>query len=372
MGLRELIAACTLLFMCSADQNFSTVNSMLDPSRLTWWRSKWAPAPIILSANNAGQTVSATFYLCPSTSITSGVVEITFPTSFTITSATGQTVNGLIVTVSKTLTAGTDDTVIVSNIVNPTQAGVYGPFSIRTRQSAGGQQIDVNLTFGSVCITPAVTAISGATVSVVGAPTTGIVINTPGNTLSFKFTISQSLWRYDTFVISLDNKWTVNSGATCSSMDYSGKVNNFNGTNSASPHSLQCSITQKSTTVSSQTAYIYGLAVDGIDTTVNDNKYVDLRITSVVAPEAAFSGNPYTWTVTTYRFGTYTMLEQATLTSGPSVTTDVISSVTWGPTWTSAVSDQAYGLSYFMDMSITLKSKISGLAAMSKSRFQKN
>ena len=151
MGLRELIAACTLLFMCSADQNFSTVNSMLDPSRLTWWRSKWAPAPLILSANNAGQTVSATFYLCPSTSITSGVVEITFPTSFTITSVTG-----LVVTVSKTLTAGTDDTVIVSNIVNPTQAGVYGPFSIRTRQSAGGQQIDVNLTFGSVYITPAI------------------------------------------------------------------------------------------------------------------------------------------------------------------------------------------------------------------------
>ena len=193
----------------------------------------------------------------------------------------------------------------------------------------------------------------------VGAPATGIVINTPGNTLSFKCTISQSLWRYDTFVISLDNRWTVNSGATSSSMDYSGKVNNFNGTNSASPHSLQCSITQKSATVSSQIAYIYGLAVDGIDTTVDDNKYVDLRITSVVAPEAALSGNPYSWTITTYRFGTYTILEQFPITTDPKVTTDVISSVTWGPTWTSAVSEQAFGLSYFMDMSITLKSKIS-------------
>ena len=74
-----------LLFtLCTATQNIGQVDAQLDPDRIGWWRTKWAPAPIQLSVNNRGQASSVTFFLSPATSIANGVLEVSFPVGFTL------------------------------------------------------------------------------------------------------------------------------------------------------------------------------------------------------------------------------------------------------------------------------------------------
>ena len=164
---------------------------------------------------------------------------------------------------------------------------------------------------------------------------------------------------YDTFFITTDSRWTIASGAACSSADYSSRWNNFNGTSSANPHSLQCLVTPQTTPAASQSIYIYGLAVDGVDTlSITDNQYVDLRVTGVTSPNSVYSGSTYAWTIATIRFGTTTYLEAGSFTSGPLVTNDVISTVSWGPTWGSTATNLLTGQSAFFDLAFTLTNAI--------------
>jgi len=292
--------------------------------------------------------------------MTNGVFEATFPSGFTLTATSGdQIVSGLTVQKSgQTYVAGQDYAVTIIGVTNPGTSAGYGPFALRTRYYSGGQQVDVNLTFGNVFIYGDAGTLGTFTVSVVGAASTGTIINRSGNSLSFKFAIAVSLWKYDTFVITTDYRWTIASGATCSSADYAGRWNNFNGTNVANPHSLQCVITPQ-TAGNGQTVYIYGLAVDGIDVTeTTDNLYVDLRVTSVTSPNSVYTGNPYSWKVSTTRFGTTTNLETADYTLGPAVTSDSITVATWVPTWGAPASSLRNGQAAFMDLTFTLTNAI--------------
>ena len=353
------ILVCTLLSWCKADLTFGATNSMLDPGRITWWRSKWTPAPITLSRNNrSSSAVSVTFYISPTTSLTAGVFEVTFPTSFTL--AAGSNVSGQVLQVGPvTYSGGSDYAQVVTGITLPSTVGSYGPFALRTRYNSSGQQVDVNLNFGCVYVSGDAGSLGALTVTVVGAASTGTIINRSGLTLSFKFTIAMSLWRYDTFILTADSRWTIASGAACSSADYAGRYNNFNGTNSANPHSLQCVVTQLSTTTLAQQVFIYGLAVDGVDTaSTTDNQYVDLRITSVISPNSVYPGSVYNWNVATNRFGTTTILETANYSAGPLVINDVITTVSWAPTWGSTASNLVNGQFVFMDLTFTLANAI--------------
>ena len=360
--LRLVLLACTLLSWCKADLTFSATNAMLDPNRITWWRSKWAPAPITLSRNNRSSPVTVTFYISPTTSITNGIFEVTFPANFVLTA--GANVSGQTQQVGPvTYVGGQDYAQIVTGITTPSTVGSYGPFSLRTRYNSLGQQVDVNLNFGCVYIYGDAGTLGSLSVLVVGAPNTGTIINRSGNTLSFKFTIAVSLWRYDTFIITADPRWTIASGASCSSADYAGRYNNFNGTNSANHHSLQCVVTQLSTTNEKQQVFIYGLAVDGVDIATTDNQYVDLRVTSVISPNSVYPGSAYAWTVATNRFGTTTILETSSYNAGPLVINDVITTVSWTPTWGSTASNLVGTQSVFMDLTFTLTNAIPAITA---------
>ena len=346
--LRLVLLACTLLSWCKADLTFGATNAMLDPNRITWWRTKWAPAPITLSSNNRGVSGSATFYFTLTTPITTGVLEVTFPTGFAL--ATGDGVNGLVKYMGiSNYVSGNDYSLTFSGVTNPTTSGSYGPFALKTRFYATGQQVDVNLNFGCVFIYPDAGALGSLSVTVVGAANTGTVINKSALTLSFKFNMNQSLWKYDTFVVSIDSRWTVATGTACLAADSTGKVNNFNGTQISNPHALQCVVTTQTTPAIAQQVYIYGLAVDGLDTTISDNQSIDLRIGSVTSPNSVYS-LAYTWSVSSVRFGTTTTLETVSSTVGPLVTNDVISTVSWLPTWNAPTTDIVNGQFLFMDL----------------------
>jgi hypothetical protein len=128
---------------------------LLDPMPLKHWTTGWSDNPIVLGKSNKGLAdtgtvaLSATFNFNLSTSLTLGVIEITFPTSFDVStnlsattslgmmtsSATSQmvTVSGL------TMSANTDQWIMVNYNSNPTTTGGYGPFKLTSRHHTNGQ-----------------------------------------------------------------------------------------------------------------------------------------------------------------------------------------------------------------------------------------
>ena len=340
----------------AADQTIGTVNPGLDPDRITWWRGKWSPAPILLSLNNKSVTgVSVTFYYRATTSIAAGVLEIQFPSGFGLLAVAGA--SGQIYRATQTIVGGVDSYVTVTGVTNPSSTGPYGPFALRTRYSSSGQTIDLNLNFGSVYIVGDAGTLGSLSVSL--NPTgANSAINKSGNSLIFKFRISVSLWRFDTFVVNIDSRWTIGTMAGCSSQDYAGRWNNFNGSNPASPHSLNCIVSGK-TQSGGQTVYIYGLAVSGVNTAqTTDNQYVALQVNSVTTPDRVLVVNNYSWTVATTRFGTNTVLETGSVSGSPTVFTDIIYSVSWKPTWGMPIAGVIPGLSIYMDLSFSLANQI--------------
>jgi hypothetical protein len=174
-------------------------------------KTKWVNNCIELSQNNLSvASVSATFNFNAETAITAGVAEITFPTGFTVSGAgvtapTGatSTVSGQTLIVSAlTWTAGTDNTIVIGTVTNPTTAGGYGPFAITTRHSLTGQIVDTNAIYGSVGIAAAASTLSS--LSLAYASGSSGAINASAQSVEFTFTLAKDLWKHDMFVITWD------------------------------------------------------------------------------------------------------------------------------------------------------------------------
>jgi len=334
------------------DQVVGTYNQMLDPGRLYWWKTKWAPAPIDLSKTNAGSTaVSVSFYLNPSTSLTSGFLEVTFPAGFTLSNIVpSTTVSGQVVQIPATLVAGQDSVFTISLVSLPTTAGPTGLFALRTRLTPGGQVIDANLNFGSVYISAQEGKIASGAVTFTPTQSSS-VINRAGNALTFKFTIGKNLWKHDLIRVTTDSNYALNLGSSqCLSVDTAGSINNFNGTSTTSPHTLNCVASAK-TVGQSQTLWIYGLSVTIIDVSIKDNTFVTLQVPGFTNPDRVYASS--TWTIETVRFGTKNTLESLQ-TAGPVLTAGTVTSGTWTSTWGMAASNLVNGLSVYMDLSFSL------------------
>jgi hypothetical protein len=313
-------------------------NSGFDPGPLNWWRTKWCTNPVELGATNEGLTTTVTFNFSPSTSLSAGVLEVTFPSGFDVSAASCTHVTGCITAVSGlvvslpsvTITANLDYSYTISNVVLPTTAGGYGPFSLRTRHYRGGQTVDINLNFASVGVNKERGSLKDLIVTTVNSSTK---VNATGSTLSFKFQISKDIWKYDVFRITASKYWTINESSVCSSESYPGRMNNFNGTDLRAPHKLDCYISPKLTARTVQTVLIYGLNNNILLSDSDDNKYVDLRLTAVTNPDADYSDSAYSWTVETIRGQTKSVLEYATVSAGPATEPGLLYLVQYFPTW---------------------------------------
>ena len=176
-------------------------------------------------------------------------------------------------------------------------------------------------------------------------------VGAKGNTLSFKFQIHSDLWKHDIFQLTVDSKWSISVGASCSSAKYEGRWNHFNGSNVNSIHDLDCA-------VNGYQVLIYGLAND-IDVSLHeDYKYVDLRVNSISNPDRDYPDNEYSWKVETVRFQTRTVLEEGLFSNGPATEPAVISSASYTPTWGMDSSEIVEGMSLYMDVQFTTINKI--------------
>lgn len=325
--------------------------AQLSTGRLYWWRRNWAPAPIVLSRNNAQESnVQMTLYFSVETAVLEGVLEVTLPAGFTVSGGSGRVVQ----VTKQTYVAGEDCQVVVSGLTNPSTAGPYGPVSLRTRSSLTSQSIDVNLLFASLYIESPPLPLSSLQVTLSGAASTN-VINRSGNTLAFKTQLKVPLWRYDLFELDISPQWTIGQVPVCLSAPLPGKINYYNGSDPTNPRLLACAVTSK-TSNQPQKVYIYGLAVD-LPGEAEDSA-VQLLLSSVTTPSVAYFPSMFVWKLATLRFGSSTALEVGSYSSGPIVAPDTLTVATWKPTWGLEKADIQARMILYMDLSFTVVSAI--------------
>jgi hypothetical protein len=177
-------------------------------------KTKWVNNCIELSQNNLNVSgVSVDFNFNAETAINAGVAEISFPTGFTVSSATltaptGASVSasGQVLTVTNlTWIAGSDNTITIGTVGNPSSVGGHGPFGITTRHHLTGQIVDTNAIFASVGITAAASTLSSLTLAYASGSSGSI--NASAQSVEFTFTIAKDLWKHDMFVIKFDSKF---------------------------------------------------------------------------------------------------------------------------------------------------------------------
>jgi len=322
--------ACFLLSLPQADLSFGRLDPLLDPNRVTWWCKHWSPGPLVLSSNHINQIISLTVYFSPTTSLSNGALDITFPPGFSPDVHHIFGVNYI---------GGEDYEVTIEGVRTPGFEGGYEPFTVRTWYNFGGQLADVNLNFGSVYIYGDPKELNTLDVSVVGA---GTPINQADCELSFKFTVRESAWRFDLVTISIDPQWSVASGALCYS---SGLLTS----NSSDFTPLQCLVTP-----STRSIYIHGLSAYDNDT--ENDRFIDIRVTSVTSPDAVYPSS--SWTVAFSHLTAATVLWKITSFTTPSLANGQITSASWTPTWGTILGGIGTGQTLFFDLQFRVTNAI--------------
>jgi len=235
------------------------------------------------------------------------------------TAAKGTTSGQMIPVSGVTYTAGTNVSLTFGAVGNPSAAGGYGPFGILTRASTSGQIVDANAVFACVGIAGAYSNNNSFTLAYDTSTATGVVLLASQN-IDFTFTISKDLWKYDMFVITMSDKFVVESGVTCESIATSTSASYVNYYNSSistdgltGNHVLDCAVTASTTALATgstdmtpnnnkQYVYVYGNAfdIDGDGSSQSDAKTIKLRISAIRNPWAVYTS--LTWDMKTMRF----------------------------------------------------------------------
>ena len=332
-----------------AEQVTGVYNQMLDPGRLTWWRTQWSPSAVGLSQSNAGaKAVRLTFYLTPTTSVVQGVLEAACPGVMAATQ------------VALACKAGENLAISFGPVDLPSVEGAYGPCSVVSRLSPAGQIIDANLNFAMVYISPPATPLTSLSVDFAnGASKT---VRSAGNPIIFKMTLQKDLWRYDLFKITTDPNFNLTSlHMNCSSETVKNNdvdtINYFTGTVPGNSHALDCLASSK-VQGQPQTIWVYGLNTSFILMDImTDAKSINLRVPGFINPDTTTVSDSQ-WTVETVRFGTTHVLESLRKSSNLGISTASLASIAWKTTWGLAPTELPSGLQLYTDLTFTLANPV--------------
>jgi len=357
MGLQiACLLLVALLSPAAADQVLGTYNLLLDPGRISMWKTKWLSGQIALSQTNQGaKNVTVSFYVNPSTTVSGGVFEVVFPPAFdlSVLASSGQAISvvGQVVQVAASVNAGVDTTISIPYIGLPLIAGPYGPFGLKTRALSTGQVIDMNLVFGEVYVTDAHDQME--TFAVTFAPTSSNVINRLHTSLRFLFILRESLWAHDYIRITLAPQFTL-SNPICRSLSYESQLNTLNGTHPSDPGKLDCLVTSVSGV---QVLWVYGLNNDFNLSPDSNSALVNLEVAGFKNPDRDYPGSAYVWTVDTLWFSTRSSMEKGMCT-GPETDNDWIYTAAWVPTWGRPVASILKEQTIFMDLTFSIVNPI--------------
>ncbi|OMJ94403.1 hypothetical protein SteCoe_2456 [Stentor coeruleus] len=308
---------------------------------ISWPLTSWAISPISSYSWHAGDAVALTLVFNPSVDLVSGVVQISFPTAF----STKKTLD------ITDVVAGEDKEIVVDGITLPIK-GVYGPIGITLRVSATGNIVASNELFANVYVTSAKPTAVSNSLTATFYDITKVYI-TDSSSIYFDFSITQDLWKYDTFYLYIDSHFTMTT-PICKSLKVIGEYNNLNSTNPSSLNTLSCYYDSEHSRV-----VIYGLGVDvNVDKLSSTGSITGrLLINGFKNPGADYDDSVYSWQLYIGRFSVNAFFAAYT-GSGPSTQTGSISVTSWLPYSGYDVNKIVLGLTLYMDLTVTFSHDI--------------
>ncbi|OMJ82676.1 hypothetical protein SteCoe_16546 [Stentor coeruleus] len=320
------------LFLNLLQQAYSGITlgsqDSFDPGVLSWSKTTWVPSPIYLETSNAGSTTQVTVFAHTETSLNLGVLCVSFPTGFVVSSSCVSDI---------TVDEDMDFSVTFDSVVLPSSVGIYGPVKVYTATSETGNIYDLNTNFATILITAKASTGSGLDIS---AENTYVQSKTA---VLVTFTIKEDMWEHDSVIIEYPQSFSV-SNPTCESISDSDTLY-LVGPNGMPE--LMC-------IVESDIIHIYGIGndilLDSLDST---SLTLKIKISGFTTPNVAFSTpNLPTWNLYTKRLNhiieTYTK-------AGPTLAPKVLSITSFSPKISQTLIS---GLTTYMVLSFTLSCSI--------------
>ena len=332
---------CNLVF---GALEFKSKEDGIDPGRIYWPNTEWVVHPIVFSSNHAGDTVTMAISFTVSTTISSGLVEIDFPSGFALSSSIYYLSPTILSIPQTNLESNSTISISLTNIVLPLSAGSYGPFSIYTRESVTGQTVDMNINFCSVGIGRSSLPPPSDSLSI---SFSDINMNTVGakSSLTFTFVLTNNLWKHDIIVINVPSYFTA-LNPVCTSINTKNNTSHFN-TTGINTHSFDCYYENSQ-------IFIYGLNVDLNLNILTDtgSLIIAFLITGFTNPIANYDMSLYQWTLTIYRFSTSIIVQQFT-GFGPETYPGLVLVNSWNSHNGYNINNIVPGLTLFMDLVFT-------------------
>ena len=316
-----LISLC-IFSMALADYSLS-------PSPISYPQTFWCVSPILLSSNHAGEIVTLTLSANTLPFLAVGTyIEITIP-------------NFPLPTLSKSLTdpkpAYADFSLTFSSVSLPNTPGIYGPISVLILLSPTGQILASNKVFASLGILGPKPVPNQVTVTNLGS--TALSATT---SLSFLFSLSIDLQKFDTMVLWLDSAFSVKTpGITWDNLQSGTPFFNTTGI-------------YADTTTNSITFY-------GLQQPILEAVTVGFTVSNILTPASVPSSSMFR--IEILRFGTNTVLQRYSST-GNWVVAGVLA-ITWAPSNNYLSSSQLVnGNIAYMSLSFTLIHQIPALGGI--------
>lgn len=191
----------------------------LDPGPINWWAETWTARPIEVSKSNAESTgVKLTFKFRASTTVSSACVQVYFPSGLTAPSdGISTSSENKYQSCGISVTSNRDASFEVKNVTLPSTSQAFGPFKLVIRQFSGSQIINISQGFGSIFVTSKIQQAATLGIQTLTGASADIYAANVG--LYFTFNVNVDLWAHDTFVIYVDDRWTVGASPVCTTVN---------------------------------------------------------------------------------------------------------------------------------------------------------
>lgn len=273
------------LLSIAAGTFFVSFDSMLDPEDI-FWPSYWVTNMVTLSSNHqedTGVTATVKFNVLINLHIgTYAELNLGFASTFSAI-------------LDKAQAKEADNEVIFSIGALPSK-GVYGPISLKIRQSSTGQILAASNNIGILALLDPVSISNSLVITHTGTSKEA----SQSTSLKFSFTLLSSLNPLDIIFLEFDSSFGIDA---TSSLLWDLEAS---GTTYLITTNYQLS---KSNNIITG-IYIYGCPVE-----VPASSVVAFTIKNFINPDYAKSGNSYLWTLSIIRFGTETTLKKYSGTS---------------------------------------------------------
>lgn len=299
--------------------------SSYDPGVLSWASKTWSLHPITLSESNAESSVSITFSFHTLTAVDSGVFCVEFPSTFS-TSSSCSSVSGL--------SADDDYSVTMTSITLPSSVGAHGPFTVYTAVSAAGLILDINKNFGYIWVYDSYTTSDSGLSLTMGS--SDVQSETD---IIFAFTLTQTLWPSDYFVLTIPGLFSLTS-PTCASQSTTLASAN------AETSTLQCDL-------QGSELRIYG-NVKEVAASDASPVEISIKIGTFTNPSSAVAISGLLWVLKTVRFGSSQVL-QAFDVNGPFLNYKKLSINSWAPVVSKSLTSGCNGylsLNFVLDLEV--------------------